>query len=60
MLFSSQALQNHEPDQWASLPNLQQKRQAYYSALEASNRSLIGAQQVGISFSWFAQFSVSV
>jgi hypothetical protein len=41
-----QALQDNQPEQWASLPDLPAKRGDYYAALEASNRSMIGAQQV--------------
>lgn len=41
-----QALQQHEPEQWASLPDLRQKRQDYYAALEATNRSMIRAEHV--------------
>jgi hypothetical protein len=41
-----QTLQEHAPDEWASLPDLQQKRQAYYDALEAPNRTMIGQKQV--------------
>lgn len=39
-----QALQNNAPDQWDSLPDLAQKRQQYYAALAAPNRTLIGPQ----------------
>jgi hypothetical protein len=43
-----QALQDYPPQEWASLPDLQQKREAYYNALEAPNRTLIGPQQVRV------------
>lgn len=45
-----QALQEHAPEEWDSLPDLQQKRQAYYAALEAPNRTLIGTQQVRLTW----------
>lgn len=42
-----QALEANAPDEWASLPDLQEKRRAYYQALENPNRALIGSKQVG-------------
>jgi hypothetical protein len=46
LLLLLQTLQEHAPEEWAGLPDLQQKRQAYYAALEFPNRTLIGQQQV--------------
>jgi cell division protein FtsB len=46
LLLLLQTLQEHAPDEWAGLPDLQQKREAYYAALEAPNRTLIGQTQV--------------
>ncbi|KAF6253147.1 PhoD-like phosphatase-domain-containing protein [Scenedesmus sp. NREL 46B-D3] len=49
-----QALEQHEPEAWDTLPNLQQKRQAYYQALEDPDRSLVGEQQISQLRSDFA------
>eukprot|EP00879_Flechtneria_rotunda_P008895 GHRR01009315.1.p1 GENE.GHRR01009315.1~~GHRR01009315.1.p1 ORF type:complete len:400 (+),score=144.76 GHRR01009315.1:910-2109(+) len=41
-----QALEAHAPEEWDTLPDLQAKRQGYYAALEARNRSLAGSVQL--------------
>ncbi|WIA10507.1 hypothetical protein OEZ85_010696 [Tetradesmus obliquus] len=49
-----QTLKEHAPEEWEGLPDLTQKRQAYYQALEAENRTLIGPKQISQLRSDFA------
>lgn len=41
-----QALRDNTPDQWSSLPDLQQKRDDYYAELKAPHREILGESQV--------------
>eukprot|EP00882_Tetradesmus_deserticola_P017575 GHRQ01018826.1.p1 GENE.GHRQ01018826.1~~GHRQ01018826.1.p1 ORF type:complete len:363 (+),score=104.54 GHRQ01018826.1:629-1717(+) len=49
-----QTLQEHAPEEWAGLPNLEEKRQAYYKALEDPSRELLGQPQISQLRSDFA------